>query len=89
MHFLISLFLVFFNVLHESSTLCHFMNLDLKKQAQALEVNIFRENKIISLTNLFEQDVKNFSEREIKFLSSYHTEKCSNAYKIRKSVSLD
>ena len=50
---------------------------------------IFRENKIISLTNLFEQDVKNFSEREIKFLSSYHTEKCSNAYKIRKSVSLD
>ena len=50
---------------------------------------IFRENKIISLTNLFEQDVKNFSEWEIEFLSSYYREKCSNAYKIRKSVLLD
>ena len=47
---------------------------------------IFRENKIISLTNLFEQDVKNFSEREIEFLSSYYREQCTNAYKIRKSV---
>ena len=50
---------------------------------------IFRENKIISLTNLFEQDVKNFSEREIEFLSSYYREQCTNAYKIRKSVLLD
>ena len=50
---------------------------------------IFRENKIISFTNLFEQDFKNFSEWEIEFLSSYYTEKCSNAYKIRKSVLLD
>ena len=50
---------------------------------------IFRENKIISLTNLFEQDVKNFSEWEIEFLSSYYREKYSNAYKIRKSVLLD
>ena len=50
---------------------------------------IFRENKIISLTNLFEQDVQNFSEWEIGFLSSYYREKYSNAYKIRKSVLLD
>ena len=50
---------------------------------------IFRENKIISLTNLFKQDVKNFSEWEIEFLSSYYREKCSNAYKIRKPVLLD
>ena len=49
---------------------------------------IFRENKIISPTNLFEQDVKNFSEWEIEFVS-YYREKCSNAYKIRKSVLLD
>ena len=50
---------------------------------------IFRENKIISLTNLFEQDVKNLAEWEIEFLSSYYGEKCSKAYKIRKSVLLD
>ena len=50
---------------------------------------ILRENKIISLTNLFEQYVKNFSEWGIEFLSSYYREKCSNAYKIRKSVLLD
>ena len=30
---------------------------------------IFRENKIISLTNLFEQEVKNFSEEKLNF---YH-----------------
>ena len=50
---------------------------------------IFRENKISSLTNLFEQDIKNFSEWEIEFLSSYYREKCSDAYKIGKSVLLD
>ena len=50
---------------------------------------IFRENKIISPTNLFEKDVKNLAEWEIEFLSSYHAEKCSKAYKIRKSVLLD
>ena len=50
---------------------------------------ILRENKIISFTNLFEQDVKSFSEWEIEFLSSYYREKCSNAYKVRKSVLLD
>ena len=50
---------------------------------------ILRENKIISLTNLFEQYVKNFSEWGIEFLSSYYREKYSNAYKIRKSVLLD
>ena len=46
-------------------------------QAQVLEVN------------LFQKYVKNLSEWENKFLSSYYREKCSNAYKIRKSVSLD
>ena len=50
---------------------------------------IFKENKIISLTNLFQQYIKNLSEWEIEFLSSYYREKCSNAYKIRKSVLLD
>ena len=50
---------------------------------------IFRENKIISLTNLFQQYIKNLSEWETEFLSSYYREKCSNAYKIRKSVLLD
>ena len=50
---------------------------------------IFKENKIISLTNLFQQYIKNLSEWEIEFLSSYYTDKCSNAYKIRKSVLLD
>ena len=47
---------------------------------------IFRENKIISLTNLFQQYINHLSEREIEFLSSYYREKCSNAYEIRKSV---
>ena len=46
---------------------------------------IIKENKTISLTNLFQQYIKNLSE----FLSSYYREKCSNAYKIRKSVLLD
>ena len=51
--------------------------------------HIFKENKIISLTNLFQQYIKNLSEWEIEFLSSYSREKCSNAYKIRKSVLID
>ena len=46
---------------------------------------IFKENKIISLANLFQQYIKNLSEWEIEFLSSYFSEKCSNAYVIRKS----
>ena len=50
---------------------------------------MFRENKTISLANLFQQYVKNLSELEIDFLLSYCREKCSNAYKIRKSVLLD
>ena len=49
---------------------------------------IFRENKIISLTNLFQQYINNSSEWEIQFLS-YYREKCSNAYKIGKSVLVD
>ena len=50
---------------------------------------IFKENKIVSLTNLFQQYVKNLSAWKIEFLSSYYRQKCSNAYKIRKSVLLD
>ena len=50
---------------------------------------IFKENKIISLTNLFQQYIKNLSECEIEFLSSYYREICSSACKIRKSVLLD
>ena len=47
---------------------------------------IFKEIKIILLTNLLQQLRIYLNE---KFLSSYYREKCSNAYKIRKSVSLD
>ena len=50
---------------------------------------IFKENQIISLTNLFQQYVKNISEWEVELISSYYKDKCSNAYKIRKSVLLD
>ena len=49
------------------------------------KIYIFNDNKIISLTNLFQQYIKNLSEWEIEFLSSYYGEKSSNAYKIRKS----
>ena len=42
---------------------------------------IFKENKIISLTNLFQKYIKNLSEWEIGFLSSYFSEKCSDVYK--------
>ena len=50
---------------------------------------IFKESKIIPLTNLLQQYIKNLSEWEIEFLPSYYKEKCSNAYKIRKPVLLD
>ena len=50
---------------------------------------IFKENKIISIKNLFQQYIKNLSEWETEFLSSYYRKKCSNAYEIRKSVLLD
>ena len=50
---------------------------------------IFKENKIISLTKLFQQYIKNLSEWEIEYLLSYYRERCSNAYKTRKSVLLD
>ena len=49
---------------------------------------IFKENKIVSLINLFQQYVKNLSEWETELLSSYYREKSSNAYKIRKPVLL-
>ena len=66
-------------------TLCHFMNSDLNKQAQALELTFSRK----TLTNSFQQYIKNLSEWETEFLLSCYREKCSNAYKIRKSVLLD
>ena len=47
---------------------------------------IFKEEKIISFTNLFQQYIKYLSEWEIELLPSYYREKYSNAYKIRKSV---
>ena len=49
---------------------------------------IFKENKIVSLINLFQQYVKNLSEWETELLSSYYREKSSNASKIRKPVLL-
>ena len=36
---------------------------------------IFKENKIISLTNLFQQYIKNLSEWEIESLSSYYRDR--------------
>ena len=66
------------------------MNSDLKKQAQALEVTFSRRKQNhITLTILFQQYIKNLSESEFEFRSSYYRAKCSNAYKIRKSVLLD
>ena len=65
------------------------MNSDLNKQAQSLEVTFSRKTKIISLSNLFQQYIKNLSELELEFLSSYCRKKCSNACKVRKSVLLD
>ena len=65
------------------------MNSDLNKQAQSLEVTFSRKTKIISLSNLFQQYIKNLSELELEFLSSYFKEKYSNACKVRKSVLLD
>ena len=50
---------------------------------------IFKENKIIWLTNLFQKYIKSLSGWEIEVLSPYYREKCPNAYKIRKSVLLD
>ena len=50
---------------------------------------IFKENKIMSLINLLQQYIKNLSELEIEFLSSYYREKCSNAYTVTKPVLLD
>ena len=39
---------------------------------------IFKENKFVSLTDLFQQYIKNLPEWEIEFLSSYYRDKCSN-----------
>ena len=49
---------------------------------------IFKGSKIISLTNLFQQYIKNQSELEIEFLS-YFNVKYTNVYKIRKSDVLE
>ena len=143
MHFVLLLFLVFFNVLHGSIS-CHLFFLiytwttyqmvqyslsnsfvddvlsfitliNAKTWAYELNSNfknksewtlsfyefrfeqtgsdsrsyIFKENKIISLPNLFQQYIKNLPEWEIEFPLSYYGQKFPNAYKIRKSVLLD
>ena len=67
----------------------HFMNSDLNEQAQALEVTFSRKTKSYHSQTCFNNNIKNSSEWETDFLSSYYREKCSNAYKIRKSVLLD
>ena len=64
------------------------MNSDLKKRAQALEVT-FSRRKQNHITHKPVSTIKNLSESEFEFLSSYYRQKCSNAYKIRKSVLLD
>ena len=66
-----------------------FINSDLKRQTQVLEVTLSRITKHSSPTNLFQQYVKNWFEWEIECLSSYFSDKCSNVYKIRKFVSLE
>ena len=54
-------------------TLCHFMNWDLNKQAQALEVTFSKKAKSDhSLTCFNNIYIKNLSEWEIEFLSSYY-----------------
>ena len=66
------------------------MNSDLKKQAQALEVTFSRRKQNHITYKPFHQYIKNLSESKFEFLSSYYNrEKCSKAYKIRKSVLLD
>ena len=50
---------------------------------------ILRDNYIMSLTNLFQQYIKNLAEWEIEFLPSYFSDKCSNVCKIRKSGLLE
>ena len=53
---------------------------------------IFKENKILSLTNLFQQYIYiliYLNEKLNFYHINYYTEKCSNAHKIRKSVLLD
>ena len=66
------------------------MDSDLMKQAhQALEVTFSRRKQNHITHKLFQRYIKNLSESEFEFLSSYYREKCSNAYKIRKSALLD
>ena len=54
-------------------------NSDLNKQAQGSRSYIFKDNKTISLANLFQQYIKNLSEWEIKFLLSYFSDKFSKS----------
>ena len=49
-----------------------FINLDLNKQAQALKVISFEDNKLISLTNLFQQYINNTGLYLNKQLDFYH-----------------
>ena len=69
MRFLILLFLVFFNVLHESSTLCQFMNSDLKKQAQALEVTFSGKTKSSHSQTCLNKMFRTFLKEKLNF---YH-----------------
>ena len=69
MHFLILLFLAFFNVLHEASTLCHFMNSDLKKQAQALEVTFSGKTKSYHSQTCFNNILRIYLNEKLNF---YH-----------------
>ena len=54
-------------------------NPDLNKQAQE---DTFSRAMAKSLTNLFQQYIRNLSDSEIKFLLSYLSEKCSNQCKV-------
>ena len=66
-------------------TLCHFMNSDLNKQAQALEVIFSRKTKSYHSQTYFNNILRIYLNEKLNF---YHhitaREKCSNAYKIRK-----
>ena len=71
-------------------TLCHFMNSDLNKQAQDLEVTFSGKTKPSHSQTCLNKMLRIFLNEKLNFYHHiYYREKCSNAYKIRKSILLD
>ena len=63
-------------------TLCHFMNSDLNKHTQALDVTLLRKTKPYHSQTCFNNILRIYHH-------IYCRVKCLNAYKIRKSLLLD